>query len=796
MSEHLNKNILLVEDDIIIAMAEKFALEKYGYVTRTVTTGDQAVKVINSSKDIDLVLMDINLGNGMDGTETAEIILRDHDLPIIFLSSHTEPEIVEKTEKITSYGYVVKNSSITVLDASIKMAFRLFEEKDRFRLLFRNINSVNSLYEVVPGKNGEAIDYRYLEVNPAFENLVGMKASELIGKTILEVFPHTERYWLEIFEQVYRTSEPVHYENYSQELDTYAELNIYIPKKGQLSMSSQDITKRKKAEIALQMKNKEYELLNAELKSTTLKLQKQNEDYEVINEELKLTAEVLQESEEKHRLLIENSHDIIYTLTTEGIFLFVSSAWESLLGHPVDQVVGTSFRQFIHPDDVAECLAWLKKVIETGTRQEGIEYRVQHIDGSWSWHTSSAVPLRDESGNIYGFEGLARDITERRNQIDILKKMLDSNSKMMTSLLDASFYKMALDTIDSITGARYSAFNIFAENGLEFTTVALNGINDKALNITSLLGFDPVNRKWKYDPIRAKKIKENTVTLFSSLSELTNYKLPAAVVKMIEKTFNIQEVVVIKVNMNDEPVGDFTLFFQKNTRMKNKELAEIYANQIGMFITRKRNESNIKNLLSEKELLLKEVHHRIKNNMNTVSSLLSLQAGAVSEPTAIMALEEAEGRINSMSLLYDKLYRSANFNDVSIKEYLSSMVDEVIANFPNNQIVKNKKTLQDFKLDSKRVQSIGIIINELLTNSMKYAFEKRESGLIEVSATKVKGHVAISVRDNGIGMPESVSFEKTTGFGLQLVQALAQQLKGVIRVERRDGTKVVLEFDV
>ncbi len=99
-------------------------------------------------------------------------------------------------------------------------------------------------------------------------------------------------------------------------------------------------------------------------------------------------------------------------------------------------------------------------------------------------------------------------------------------------------------------------------------------------------------------------------------------------------------------------------------------------------------------------------------------------------------------------------------------------------------------------MDSKRVQSVGIIINELLTNIMKYAFEKRESGLIEVSATKVKGHVAISVRDNGIGMPESVSFEKTTGFGLQLVQALAQQLNGVLRVERRDGTKVVLEFDV
>jgi PAS domain S-box-containing protein len=121
--------------------------------------------------------------------------------------------------------------------------------------------------------------------------------------------------------------------------------------------------------------------------------------------------EALGKSEEKFRLLVENSHDIIYTLTADGVFTFVSPAWTTLLGHPVNQVAGQPFQQFVHPDDVPACMVWLQKVIETGQRQEGIEYRVRHIDGSWYWHTSSAVPLSDKTGTVVGFEGTARDIS-------------------------------------------------------------------------------------------------------------------------------------------------------------------------------------------------------------------------------------------------------------------------------------------------------------------------------------------------------------------------------------------------
>jgi len=125
------KTILFVEDKVVAARLHKKELENCGYVVVTANNGEKAVDIFRDNKSIDLILMDVNLGNGINGAEAAEIILKERDLPIIFLSSHTEPEIVKKTEKVLSYGYVVKNSGITVLDASIKTAFRIFNSNKK-----------------------------------------------------------------------------------------------------------------------------------------------------------------------------------------------------------------------------------------------------------------------------------------------------------------------------------------------------------------------------------------------------------------------------------------------------------------------------------------------------------------------------------------------------------------------------------------------------------------------------------------------------------------------------------------
>ncbi|MBK8596484.1 MAG: PAS domain S-box protein [Holophagales bacterium] len=149
--------------------------------------------------------------------------------------------------------------------------------------------------------------------------------------------------------------------------------------------------------------------------------------------------EALRESEEKHRLLIEHSHDIIYTIDSAGVLTFVSQAWTTLLGHPVSRVVGRGFDSFVHPENVPACRLWLQRVIETGQRQAGIEYRVRHDDGTWRWHTSSAVPLKGEAGAIAGFEGIARDITERKLAEEAVNRE-QAFSKAVVESIPGAFY--------------------------------------------------------------------------------------------------------------------------------------------------------------------------------------------------------------------------------------------------------------------------------------------------------------------------------------------------------------------
>ena len=269
------RSILLVEDQAIIAAAEKNSLEKYGYAVTTLDTGEKALKFIQEKGAADLILMDIDLGKGMNGPETAVEILKIQDIPILFLSAHTEPDIVELTERITSYGYVVKSSSITVLDASIKMAFKLFEAKQKekirenalkaseenFRLLFQNLNTNFALHEIILDVTGKAVDYRYLLINPAFEKTVGIPSGVMVGKTARELFPGTEEYWIEKFGEVAITGVPLHYENYSVELDRYFEMNVYSPQKGQFALIGLDISERRRAEELVKRHNNLFETL-------------------------------------------------------------------------------------------------------------------------------------------------------------------------------------------------------------------------------------------------------------------------------------------------------------------------------------------------------------------------------------------------------------------------------------------------------------------------------------------------------------------------------------------------------
>jgi len=225
-------------------------------------------------------------------------------------------------------------------------------------------------------------------------------------------------------------------------------------------------------------------------------------------------------------------------------------------------------------------------------------------------------------------------------------------------------------------------------------------------------------------------------------------------------------------------------------------LLEIIANQLSAYIERKRTEEEIKRQLAEKEILLKEVHHRIKNNIASIAGLISLRLQSTSNPEAITVLKDAIGRVNSMRILYDKLLLSEDYKDISVKNYLDDLIATIIAIFPDKTKIKIERRIANFNLDAKQLFPLGSIINELLTNTMKYAFIDRDAGLIKIALAKVDNHVTLTVQDNGRGFPDGFDIDKSKGFGLTLVKMLSQQLGGSFSMENLAGTRCTVAFNI
>jgi PAS domain S-box-containing protein len=209
---------------------------------------------------------------------------------------------------------------------------------------------------------------------------------------------------------------------------------------------------------------------------------------------------------------------------------------------------------------------------------------------------------------------------------------------------------------------------------------------------------------------------------------------------------------------------------------------------------RNRNHEMISRLLRDKDLLLHEVHHRIKNNINSIRSLLKVQARNSQNPEALEILNTAADRLQSMSVLYDKLYRSSDISSVSLKEYLPSLVADIARNFSNSTAITINTDIADITLDPKTSGTMGIIVNELLSNSLKHAFSNREEGQIWITAVPDDHHLKIVVRDNGKGFSSDSQAAEKRNFGLNLVRMLTDQLSGTCSVDSREGTRWTIEL--
>ncbi|MFW5689777.1 MAG: sensor histidine kinase, partial [Spirochaetota bacterium] len=214
---------------------------------------------------------------------------------------------------------------------------------------------------------------------------------------------------------------------------------------------------------------------------------------------------------------------------------------------------------------------------------------------------------------------------------------------------------------------------------------------------------------------------------------------------------------------------------------------------------RKRAEEQAGALLREKEMLLREVHHRVKNNMNTLQALLSMQAAEASNPDTASALEEAAGRVQSMAVLYDRLHSAGRAIAMSVAAYLEPLVEGIVALFPAGARVTATTEFDDTELNTKSLSVVGTIVNELLTNTLKHAFPGDETGTIVVRGHTANEAFVLEVADDGVGMDtEGAALaheqDRRMGSGLNLVHLLVEQLNGSVRQESDHGTRFVIEL--
>ena len=206
-------------------------------------------------------------------------------------------------------------------------------------------------------------------------------------------------------------------------------------------------------------------------------------------------------------------------------------------------------------------------------------------------------------------------------------------------------------------------------------------------------------------------------------------------------------------------------------------------------------DERLKASLREKEALLQEVHHRVKNNLQVVSSLLGLQSRTISDVAVRKAFEESRDRIQSMALLHECLYQSDDLAGIDFAEYLPRLSNQLIASYGVKDRVRLDARIEHLKIGMDLAVPCGLIVNELVSNSLKYAFPDGGRGTVLLSLRQqTEGMTELRVADDGVGLPAEIEWKETKSLGLRLVRILALQLQASVTMQRSGGTSFAIVF--
>jgi PAS domain S-box-containing protein len=465
-----------------------------------------------------------------------------------------------------------------------------------------------------------------------------------------------------------------------------------------------------------------------------------------------------QQAEERLRLfesVVVNGSDAVIITDSDpdhAKISYVNEAFTIITGHLPEEVIGQTPRMLQGPKTDRAQLNRIRTMLMQGkpVQAELINYRK---DGSEFWVDLNIVPIKDGHGNLTHFVALQRDITDRKWS----EKALIATQTRLKYLLSSN-----PSVIYTCHPNRNRACTFVSEN------------------ITQQLGYEI----WQYlkdphfwvDHIHPEDLSQvlNQVTQLFTDGELT-----------CEYRFLHQD-------------GQYRWLrdSMKLSRDRQGQPLEIIGSVVDI-TERKWAEDQIRTSLTEKEVMLKEIHHRVKNNLQVISSLLKLQAGYLKDQRILEIFKESQNRVRAMALIHEKLYQSEDLAKTDFGEYIRSLINDLFRSYSvNSRLIRLELRVEEVRLNIDTAIPCGLMINELVSNSLKHAFPTGQAGIIRVDlrAQPDDNRYRLVVHDNGIGFPEDLDFRHTASLGLQLVYNLTNQLQGTIDLNRQPGSTFTITF--
>ncbi|MEG4576536.1 PAS domain S-box protein [Microcoleus sp. N3A4] len=519
----------------------------------------------------------------------------------------------------------------------------------------------------------------------------------------------------------------------------------------------------------------------------------------------------LQQLKERLQFLLASNPAVIFTAAPAGDFCttYISDNVKTMVGYDPQELLANPkfWASRIHREDRRQ---FTVKFSELSEGKNCIsEYRFLHRDGLYRWLRTELKLLVDSRGIPIEIIGYAADISNSK-YAEIARGQQFEQERLVEAIARRVRQSLQLEEILNTTVAELQQV-LLADRVLVYQILPKKGglvIAEAVAEGCSQL----VNRYFGEEVFPIESYQLYMQGRICAISELYDPCITPCVVEFM-KLIEVRAKLVVPIIQHSQLWG-LLIAHQCDRPRKWQEweinLFQQLVNQLAIAIQqsllyqqlqaelseRKQAEANLKNSLKEKEILLKEIHHRVKNNLCVVASLLELQSNTVADPQLSKMFEESQNRLNSMALIHEKLYRSTNLAQINFGEYLEDLVSNL---FHSYNISDNRILLQvlaePISLNLETATPCGLIANELVSNTLKHAFPDGATGTVSVECYQTSDReIHLFVKDNGIGFPQNLDFRKTNSMGFQVVCTLTEQLEGTIELSTQIGTTFYLKF--